>query len=412
MRKVMLSLVLGTSALTANLTAAADDPLDMAFWGATQIAVFGDVPYGTTPTDTSELVAFPAFVESINADRDVSLVLDVGDIHSGKQFCTLAYDQSIYDLFTAFRQPLVYTPGDNEWTDCHKTAEGGGQYNTVTHQIDYQVDPNTMNLIDYQGGNPAANLELIRSVFFSDPAFTLGKRRLVLSQHHLYSRAHPTDSNYVENVIFVKGRVLFVAVNIPGGSNNDNDVWYKAPAMSPEQTAEVSERTDADIRWLDTAFALAKLLRVSGVVIQTQADMWDLDGAAPPAAGQAAAHLAAFEGLIGEIAGETKAFRKPVLLFNGDSHIYRSDNPLVQNAPCVIEPASGKPAVACGADADAWLTHPFYDVPNFHRVVVHGSTFPLEWLKVKIDSRVHAAAGATAFGPFTWQREVQPAPAP
>src|SRR4029077_2007355 len=119
---------------------------------------------------------------------DVSLVLHVGDIHSGKQFCTFAYDQSIYDLFAAFQQPLVYTPGDNEWTDCHKTGEGGGQYNATSGQIVYQVDPTTGNLIDYQGGNPAANLDLVRSIFFSDPAFTLGKRRLVLSQHYLYSR--------------------------------------------------------------------------------------------------------------------------------------------------------------------------------------------------------------------------------
>jgi hypothetical protein len=25
---------------------------------------------------------------------------------------------------TAFKSPLVYTPGDNEWTDCNKSGEG------------------------------------------------------------------------------------------------------------------------------------------------------------------------------------------------------------------------------------------------------------------------------------------------
>ena len=34
---------------------------------------------------------------------------------------------------------------------------------------------------------------------------------------------------------------------------------------------------------------------------------------------------------------------------------------------------------------DAWNSHPSYDVPNFHRIVVHGSTFPLEWLKLTVD---------------------------
>src|SRR3569833_1980696 len=64
------------------------------------LAVYGEAPYGTTPTDTGEFLATPAFVESINADRSVSLVLHVGDIHSGKQYCTDAYELSIYSLWT------------------------------------------------------------------------------------------------------------------------------------------------------------------------------------------------------------------------------------------------------------------------------------------------------------------------
>ena len=89
------------------------------------IAVYGDAPYGTSPTDTSQFDATPGFISAINSDPDVRLVMHVGDIHSGKQYCTRAYDQSIRDLWSQFRDPLVYTPGDNEWTDCHKAAEGG-----------------------------------------------------------------------------------------------------------------------------------------------------------------------------------------------------------------------------------------------------------------------------------------------
>lgn len=103
---------------------------------------------------------------------------------------------------------------------------------------------------------------------------------------------------------------------------------------------------------------------------------------------------------------------------NGDSHVYRSDNPLVAGAPCVIEPASGAAAVACSNSnmsagsnnpADPYLSQPYaYNVPNFHRVVVHGSSTPLEWLKLTIDPNVNAANGANAFGPFSWKR-IQPA---
>src|SRR6478609_523417 len=98
-------------------------------------AVYGDAPYGTTPTDTSETDATPAFIDAVNADPAVSTVVHVGDIHSGKQFCTEAYDRQIADLWTHFADPMVYTPGDNEWTDCHKKAEGGGVYNPATDQV-------------------------------------------------------------------------------------------------------------------------------------------------------------------------------------------------------------------------------------------------------------------------------------
>ena len=57
---------------------------------------------------------------------------------------------------------------------------------------------------------------------------------------------------------------------------------------------------------------------------------------------------------------------------------------------------------------NAWNAHPFYNVPNFHRIVVHGSTFPLEWLKLTIDPNANYKSTATTFGPFGWQRMPQP----
>jgi hypothetical protein len=351
----------------------------------TAIAVYGDSPYGTTPADTAQVAATPAFIDSINADPDVSLVLNVGDIHSGKQFCTEAYDRSVFDLWTRFQDPLVYTPGDNEWTDCHKKAQGGGLYDPVSGQIVYQRDA-AGNLIDYAGGDPIANLQLVRSIFFGRPGLTLGAHpRVVLSQAQyaaLLDRAHPGDAKYVENVLWVQSDVLFVTINLPGGSNNDNDPWYKAPARSPAQDQEIAERTGADLRWLDVAFSLARVAPgIKGVVVGTQADMWDNE-AGPE-------HQAAYEPFVQSLATHTTQLGRPVLMFNGDSHIYLSDNPL-----------SG----SYGLD----FMHPGYHVPNFHQVIVHGSTFPLEWLKLTVDPAAHHPNGPAAFGPFSWEREIQP----
>ena len=201
----------------------------------------------------------------------------------------LAYDQKIYDLWTAFERPLVYTPGDNEWSDCHKVGEGGGVYTRAATSCTTRRQRQSHRL---RGGDPIANLELVRSIFFSDTGRALGEaRKLLLSQAQAYDPAHPSDAQFVENVMWEQSNVLFVTLNIPGGSNNDQDVWYGAPTLSAAQVKEIAERTDADIRWLDAAFARAKKDGVVGVVIVEQADMWDPE--------KGASHQLGFEGMFG-----------------------------------------------------------------------------------------------------------------
>ena len=89
-------------------------------------------------------------------------------------------------------------PGDNEWADCHKVSERGGAYNPATGQLDYVLDPVTSQPVDYAAGNPVANLALIRSMFFSQPGHTLR----VGSQALATDSAHPSDAQYVENVLW------------------------------------------------------------------------------------------------------------------------------------------------------------------------------------------------------------------
>ncbi len=390
-RSVLLAAVLAISA-AAVAPAAAEAKRDGGHdSGSFTYAVYGDAPYGTSPTDTTETDATPAFIRAVNADRAVSTVLHVGDIHSGSQYCTQTYDQQVAALWTAFADPMVYTPGDNEWADCHKKKEGGGAYNAGTGQIDYVKDTNG-NLVDYAGGNPVDNLALVRSIFFPRPGGTLGSGRLrVLSQAQVDNHAHPTDSQYVENVMWERDGVLFATVNVPGGSNNDADPWYGAPTASPQQTTEANNRTGAALRWLDRAFTTATSTHARSVVVMTQADLWDLDG-------KAASHLANYEPIVSSLASHTQTYGKPVLLLNGDSHVYRSDNPLQTSSSC-----TGDEDVCA---YDSWDSHPSYDVPNFHRIVVHGSTVPLEYLRLTANAK-NQPTTATSFGPFSWQRVTQ-----
>ena len=151
------------------------------------------------------------------------------------------------------------------------------------------------------------------------------------------------------------------------------------------------------------------------MVILTQADMWDVDDAA-----SGIAHVSGYRPYLDKIAEGTKAYGMPVLMVLGDSHTYRSDNPLMKNAPCAMEVEPGKPAVACSdsraealitarkSPTDAYMAQPHgYNLPNFHRIVVHGETMPLEWLQLRVDPAANAPHGLDAFGPFSWKR-VQP----
>jgi hypothetical protein len=381
MKKILLSVAIAVAVVIPAATALAGNGSPTSSSGnASTMAVFGDEPYGTSPTDHAEFDATPSFIQSINDDPKVGTVMHVGDIHSGSQYCTQPYDQSIYDLWTAFKDPLVYTPGDNEWTDCHKVKEGGGAYNAGTGQIDYVKDSNG-NSVDYAGGDPLANLALVRSIFFPQPGVSLGGRKMqVISQAQTYDQAHPTDAQYVENVMWEQSGVLFVTIDLPGGSNNDQDTWYGTPFQTPGQIQEGPQRTGADIRWLDAAFAKAKADGMRGVVIDAQADMWDPE--------KGAAHQSGYEPIVSTVASDTTAFGSPVLMFNGDSHVYQSGNPLSPTDP-------------------NYNIHPGYNVPNFHRVVVHGSTFPLEWLRLSIDPRADNPTTDTTFGPFSWERMIQ-----
>jgi hypothetical protein len=378
---------------------------------AFSVAVMGDVPYGTSPTDTKQLVLHPQFISSINSDAEISLVAHIGDIHSGKQYCTEEFNKTVFSHWTALSKPLVYTPGDNEWMDCHKAKEGGGSFNKTTGKIDYVLDAKG-NYADYAKGNPVDNLALVRSMFFPKAGQTLGRPMAVTSQATDFNAAFPADKNFIENVRWEKSGVLFVTINIPGGSNNGADPWYGTPAMSEEQQKEIAERTGATLRWIDSAFNYATTKGSVAMVILTQADMWDVDEAAT-----GMAHISGYKQYIDKIAEGSKAYGMPVLMLMGDSHNYRSDNPLQKGAPCVFEVDSGKPAVACTdsrAEAmltarknpsDAYLTQPHgYNIANFHRIVVHGETMPMEWLKLSIDPSVNLPHTSETFGPFSWKR--------
>ena len=109
------------------------------------------------------------------------------------------------------------------------------------------------------------------------------------------------------------------------------------------------------------------------MVIGIQADMWD-----PAAITATTNELSNYTPIVQKLADLVEDFGGPVLLLNGDSHVYGSDQPLV-------DPSSSTGSI--------YHTQP---VPNLTRVTVQGSTkAPSEWLRLTIDTRSHQ--------PFSWE---------
>jgi hypothetical protein len=147
-------------------------------------------------------------------------VMHVGDIHSGSMPCTGAdldplpatskplWNEGIFNLFEQFKDPVVYTPGDNEWTDCHKTKQ-------------------------FTSGDPLKELAAVRALFFANPGYTLGgRKKQVLTQAQEFDPVYPTDAKFVENVMWEESQVVFVTLNVPG-SNNDGLPWSGGTATVP-----------------------------------------------------------------------------------------------------------------------------------------------------------------------------------
>ncbi len=285
-------------------------------------AVIGDIPYGT-----QQVADFPRRIEQINADPAVTLVDHLGDIKNGSTVCSDAYAEQIRADVDRFEDPLVYTPGDNEWTDCHRPNNGGY--------------------------NPLERLAALREVFFDRPGTSLGR--------HPARVTSQARAGYPENVRYRRAGVSCVLPHIVG-SNNSLAPWTGQTTATPEQTAEVLGRTAASVELIRDACDDARAHRDRAVVVMTQADMFD-----PTVTNPSYASSYAFTPIVRALAEESASFRGEVYLVNGDSHVYNSDRPL----------ASGSP----------WLA--FYGVTapvdRLQRITVDGSDNNNDYLRVSVN---------------------------
>lgn len=234
--------------------------------------VLGDAPYNDW-----QRAQMPALLAEMNMD-DLAFVIHVGDFKHGDAPCSDAVYRDRRELFDSLHHAFVLTPGDNDWSDCARTAAGGHQ--------------------------PEERLARLRAMFFAGGA-SLGQTPMPLARQ---------SPHYPENQRWQRGRVLFMTLNVPGGNNHIGDPRKPSP--------EYTDRMRANIAWLAAGFAAARTQRLAAVVIAMQANpkfMRKPAGLANPG----------YEELIEHVHRETLDFSGRVLWVHGDSHLMRIDTPLL-----------------------------------------------------------------------------------
>ncbi|HEX2211080.1 MAG TPA: hypothetical protein VHG93_25580 [Longimicrobium sp.] len=236
-------------------------------------AVFGDGPYSR-----GEARRFDWLVEEVN-EADLAFV-HVGDI-LGADCSDDVYDDRL-EKMNSIRHPVVYTPGDNEWTDCYP-----------------------------RGHDPLDRLARIRRTFFRDPDRSLGGRRMPLQTQARDRRYR----EFRENQRWTRGGFVFATVHLVGSANGTRPFRGRRR----ENDAEVARRTAAAIAWMDAAFAEARRTGARGVVLVTHANV-GIDPRNEPRQG--------YGGFVDALERQVAGFRGPVVLIHGDTHHARVDHPL------------------------------------------------------------------------------------
>lgn len=252
-----------------------DDPQPAPSAGDTfQFAVIGDYPYGA-----AQIPQFDRLIEMVNEERP-ALVLHVGDI--ANQPCTDAALDTAMAQLRRFTMPVVLTPGDNEWTDCHEA-----------------------------GADPFERLRRIRQVFFPSDQ-SLGARTLTVTRQ---------SAQYPENSRFEAGGVTFVGVHWVGSNNGTG--------RTPDGDAEAAARSTAGMEWVRAGFEAARASDSRGIVVFFQADPnFDLYRL-----GVRNAHT----DLLRTLERESIPYRRPVLLVHGDTHVFRVDKALFGSTDTPIQ---------------------------------------------------------------------------
>ncbi len=256
-----------------------------------RFSVIGDMPY--LPKEHPMLTAPDGEIVKALRAYDPPVLIHFGDLKSGGSSCTdsllVARRDQIFNL-NPYR--AVYTPGDNDWTDCDRES--------MAIRFD-----------------ELERLDFIRTIFYHGDGDKLTRDIPGLIR----------QDGFVENARWTIKGLVFGTLHIPGTNNGRKEILQS----DVNKALDEADRRDAfNEAWVDALFETAA--SAPALVITFQADIYhpELDKSLQECTTQNRVDCDGFKRIRDHIERKAALYKKPVLIIHGDTNAY-----------CFHKPAEG-----------------------------------------------------------------------
>jgi hypothetical protein len=276
------------------------------------VGLWGDLPYSD-----AQAAKIPALLDDMN-NQVLAFTVNDGDLKQGSGSpCDNALYARALGWLNSLDRPAMFTPGDNDWTDCDRPSNGGFD---SRERLDYE-----------------------RQLFFSTDQ-SLGRHTLTQEQQTAAECLNAAGAKVPcpENRRWEYHGVMYATLNVQGSCNNlcDTPRTHVGNTGDPEEWAA---RNQADIDWLNATFAEANANGDAAIMLITQADP-GFDRTDPTRGpvrdpltlkedpvqpdGHNGTTQDGFSTFLQTLRADVLAWGKPVAYVHGDSHYFRVDHPL------------------------------------------------------------------------------------
>ncbi len=245
--------------------------------------VYGDIPYkasvsnyiknGQKAEDTNVLEQL--IEPTIKRRNDIPFAIHLGDVGRPEYACSQEWRNQTLNNWQNLEKPVVFTPGDNDWTDCDRV----------------QLDPLT-------------ELAQIRSTFYGEYGLLYGKNGLCTANIFSLQCEFQPSQTLPELIQWSYNNIAFGSVHMVGSRNGwvDDD---------PVRQLEVKQRVEGMKKLLSNLQNTALTNNNAAVVVATQVDPFE--------GGECQGDYIELCNSLKELAQTVKV---PVLFAHGDTNAY------------------------------------------------------------------------------------------